>query len=187
MSTFNLSFLRVLALVFHIIAALFSVSAQSSEPEFGESLLGRQLKPQLGRSVSNYIGSIVSPDGSGLPQGIGSVEQGKQVFKVQCQHCHGMDGRMPGNQLAGGEGSLASAQPVKTVGSFWPYATTLYDYIARAMPYGQAKSLAVTDVYAVTAYVLYLNNILDDDATLDANTIIKVRMPNVSGFIELPN
>jgi len=142
-------------------------------------------KPGLGREVSSYVGTIVSPNGTGLPNGSGSVADGKVLFQQKCMACHGTDGRRSGNQLVGGRGSLASQQPLKTVGSFWPYATTLYDYIARAMPYNQEKSLSASEVYAITAYVLNLNGILEEDARLDRASLPMVVMPNKDGFVEL--
>lgn len=157
-----------------------------STPGLGqETTLGHMLKPGLGQPVLNFTGSIVSTDGSGLPVGSGSVAEGKSVYGKHCAACHGFDGQLPGNQIAGGVGSLATDSPLKTVGSFWPYATTLYDYIARAMPYDQEKILSADETYAVTAYVLNLNSILDDEATLDKITLPQVKMPNRDGFIEL--
>ena len=143
------------------------------------------LKPLLGRTISNYKGTIVSPDGSGLPEGSGSVAAGKLIYASRCAACHGVDGTLAANPLVGGMGSLASSKPLKTVGSYWPYATTLIDYIARAMPYNQEKTLDANEVYAVAAYVLMLNGIVNKDTTLDASSILKVKMPNSAGFIEL--
>ena len=160
------------------------LSADSISGLDEETTLGHTLKPGLGQPI-NFTGSIVSPDGSGLPAGSGTVVEGKSVYGKHCAACHGIDGQLPGNQLAGGVGSLATNRPVKTVGSYWPYATTLYDYIARAMPYNQEKMLSADETYAVTAYVLRLNNILDDEARLDEITLPRVKMPNQDGFIEL--
>jgi hypothetical protein len=112
--------------------------------------LSHKLKPGLGTKLGDVKMSIVSPDGSGLPRGEGSVLVGEQLYKIKCASCHGIDGKQAGNLLVGGRDSLASERPVKTVGSFWPYATTLYDYIARAMPYDQEKSLSADEVYAIT-------------------------------------
>jgi len=92
---------------------------------------------------------------------------------------------MPGNALVGGRGSLATSQPLKTIGSYWPYATTLFDYIARSMPYDQPKSLSADETYAVVAYLLWLNGILDSDTNLDSKGLVKVEMPNQKGFIDL--
>ena len=126
----------------------------------------------------------VRPDGKGLPQGSGTVVQGKEVFAENCAACHGDNG-VGGikDRLVGGQGSLASAMPVKTVGSFWPYATTLFDYIRRAMPWQQPRSLTNDEVYALTAYILSLNKVIDDNTTLDAATLAKIKMPNRDGFI----
>lgn len=148
--------------------------------------LDLNLKPNLGRPAPHYEGSIASPDGSGLPAGTGSVTEGKLIYASRCAACHGEDGTLDANPLVGGMGSLASHKPLKTVGSYWPYATTLVDYIARAMPYNQEKSLNANEVYAVTAYVLRLNGIVNKDATLDASSILTVKMPNSAGFVELP-
>ena len=101
--------------------------------------------------------------------------------------CHGAAGQGGvGDPLVGGIGSLTDAKPKKTVGSYWPYATTLFDYIRRAMPYNAPQSLSADDVYAVTAYVLHLNGIVPDDATLDARTLPRVKMPNRDGFVADP-
>lgn len=129
----------------------------------------------------------VRPDGKGLPQGSGTVAQGKEVFAENCAACHGDNG-VGGikDRLAGGQGTLASAMPVKTVGSFWPYATTLFDYIHRAMPYQAPGSLSVDDTYAVAAYILSLNGILPSEGKLDNHSLPEVRMPNRDGFIPEP-
>ena len=129
----------------------------------------------------------VRPDGKGLPPGSGTVAQGKQVFAENCAACHGDNG-VGGikDRLAGGQGTLASAAPLKTVGSFWPYATTLFDYIHRAMPYQAPGSLGNDDTYAVAAYILNLNGILPADGKLDRDSLPKVKMPNRDGFVPDP-
>ncbi|MDE5443876.1 c-type cytochrome [Bradyrhizobium sp. CSA207] len=129
----------------------------------------------------------VRPDGKGLPPGSGTVVQGKQVFAENCAACHG-DGGVGGikDRLAGGQGTLASGLPVKTVGSYWPYATTLFDYIHRAMPYQAPGSLSNDDTYAVAAYILSLNGILPPDGKLDRDSLPKVSMPNRDGFVPDP-
>lgn len=147
--------------------------------------LGGDLRPALGTPAPADFESVVSPDGSGLPPGSGSAVAGRGLYAQHCAACHGVDGRQGGNELVGGAGSLASPRPLKTVGSYWPYATTLFDYIDRAMPYGNEKVLAADEVYAVTAWVLHLNDIVGEDAVLDAATLTAVRMPNRDGFIEL--
>ncbi|WP_430869558.1 c-type cytochrome [Cupriavidus basilensis] len=131
----------------------------------------------------------VTPDGAGLPPGSGSVARGRQVYESQCAACHGVKGEgKPADALVGGQGSLNRAQadgkpPLKTIGSFWPYATTVFDFINRAMPYNAPQSLKPDEVYAVTAYLLHLNGILPSDTVLDASTLPRVRMPNRDGFV----
>ena len=126
----------------------------------------------------------VGPDGAGLPKGSGSVVAGQAVYAAQCAACHGARGEgKPADALVGGRGTLASDKPIKTIGSFWPYATTVYDFINRAMPYNAPQSLRPDEVYAVTAYLLHLNGILPADAVLDAASLPRVRMPNRDGFV----
>lgn len=128
------------------------------------------------------------PDGRGMPAGAGTVMQGEKVYTQQCLVCHGakLEGGI-GDRLVGGRGTLAKKDgvqaPIKTVESYWPYATTLFDYIKRAMPFTTPNSMSDNDVYAVSAYILYKANIIPDDATLDQNTLPKVVMPNHDGFI----
>jgi len=129
----------------------------------------------------------VSPDGAGLPPGSGTVAQGRQIFAARCAMCHGDAGQGGiGDPLVGGAGTLSSAKPKKTVGSYWPYATTLFDYIRRAMPYNAPQSLSADEVYAVSAYLLYLNKVVPEDTRLDAKTLPAVRMPNRDGFVPDP-
>jgi mono/diheme cytochrome c family protein len=129
----------------------------------------------------------VRPDGKGLPPGNGTVAQGKQIFADNCAGCHGDNG-VGGikDRLVGGRGTLASDAPIKTVGSFWPYATTLFDYVRRAMPYQAPGSLTNDDTYAVAAYILSLNGILPSDGKLDRDLLLKLRMPNRDGFVPEP-
>ena len=126
----------------------------------------------------------VRPDGRGLPPGSGSAEQGKAVYAARCAACHGPTGREgPNDILVGGQGSLSTARPLKTVGSYWPYATTLWDYINRAMPFPAPHSLTADQVYAITAYILNLNNLVPNDFVADRNSLPKVKMPNHDAFI----
>jgi S-disulfanyl-L-cysteine oxidoreductase SoxD len=127
----------------------------------------------------------VAPDGAGLPPGSGSVAQGEALFARLGAKCHGAkgEGTDAAPALVGGQGTLATAQPVKTVGSYWPYATTLWDEINRAMPFNTPRVLRPDDVYAVTAYILYLNGIVTRDQQLNEKTLPKIVMPNRSGFI----
>ena len=126
----------------------------------------------------------VRADGAGLPPGRGSVGQGRQLYAELCAGCHGQKGEgKPMDRLAGGFGTLATDKPVPTVGSYWPYATTLFDYVRRAMPFNAPQSLTPDQVYAVSAYVLHLNGILPEDAVLDRANLAEVRMPNRNGFL----
>ena len=144
--------------------------------------------PNLGRvvtpaEVAGWDVSI-SPDGSGLPPGRGTSAQGAVVFERKCQSCHGERGAgQPNDRLVGGHGTLAGKTPVRTIGSYWPYATTVFDYVRRAMPYTQSHSLSDDEVYAVTAYLLRLNGIIGESDVMNAETLPKVRMPNRDNFI----
>jgi cytochrome c len=138
----------------------------------------------------------ITADGKGLPPGAGDVVTGKRVYETACAACHGakMEGvaglpEMPSGaalRLIGGRGTLASKNPVLTVESYWPYATTLFDYVRRAMPFTAPGSLTNDEVYAVTAYILAEAKIIDTSTILDAQTLPKVRMPNRDGFIPDP-
>ena len=123
-------------------------------------------------------------DGAGLPEGKGTVAEGEEIYALQCAACHGTfgegEGRYP--KLAGGEGTLTSDRPEPTVGSYWPFAPTLWDYINRAMPFQAPRSLSAAEVYALTAYVLNLNNIVPNDFVADRNSLPKVKMPNHDRF-----
>src|SRR5271163_4901932 len=129
----------------------------------------------------------VSPDGENLPSGSGSVAHGRNVYNSQCAACHGPSGEGGiGDKLAGGMGTLSTPKPIKTIGSYWPYATTLFDYIRRAMPLNAPQSLSNEDVYAVSGYLLFLNGLLPADATLDAKTMAAIKMPNRNMFVGDP-
>jgi hypothetical protein len=144
--------------------------------------------PKLGEAVSSAelssLDLTIMPNGEGLPDGSGTAAAGAMVYQQNCLACHGAGGKDGLNDtLVGGHGSLATDRPQKTVGSYWPYATTLFDYVHRAMPYQAPGSLSNDDVYAVTAYILYLNEIVGEDDRLDANTLPEVRMPNRENFV----
>ena len=146
--------------------------------------------PALGAAVSaDEIARwdiSIPPSGAGLPAGSGTVKQGEAVYVAQCQACHGPKGvGKPADALVGGIGSLASGKPMRTVGSYWPYATTLFDYTRRAMPITKPLSLTNDEVYAVTAYVLYLNGIVGENAVMNAQTLPQVKMPNRDGFVRI--
>ncbi len=157
--------------------ALVSVGAAAADsPNLG--------RPATAEEVAAWDISI-GPDGAGLPAGSGTAKQGEAVYAAKCLACHGeKGGGKPNDQLVGGQGTIASDKPaVKTVGSYWPYATTVFDYVRRAMPYNESKSLTNDEVYAVSAYILNLNGIIAEGDTLDAQTLTKVKMPNREGFV----
>lgn len=144
--------------------------------------------PDLGKPVSEAdvapLAISVFPDGRGLPPGQATPVDGVDAYLRHCARCHGTRGQgKPGPALSGGLGSLATQVPVRTVGSFWPYATTLFDYIRRSMPYDAPMSLTDEEVYGVTAYVLWVNGIIGKDTVLDATSLPGVRMPNRAGFV----
>jgi S-disulfanyl-L-cysteine oxidoreductase SoxD len=148
-----------------------------------------QQSPNLGKPISpEDLASwdiSIGPDGAGLPPGSGTVKQGEAVFAAKCQACHGEKGAgTPNDRLVGGQGSLAGDKPpVKTIGSYWPYATTLFDYIRRAMPFNESKSLTNDEVYGVVAYLLNLNGVIPESEAINAQSLPKVAMPNREGFI----
>jgi cytochrome c len=122
-----------------------------------------------------------------LPPGSGTVSRGREVFEQQCAACHGNKGQGGvGDRLAGGQRTLGTSNAVRTVGSYWPYAPTLFDYIRRAMPQNAPQSLSNEDVYAVSAYILNLNGLLPSDASLDAKTLAAIKMPNRDHFVGDP-
>src|SRR5437870_12981114 len=144
--------------------------------------------PNLGRpaTAAEIAGWDISvgPDGVGLPAGSGTALKGAAVYEQKCQACHGAKGAgQPNDRLAGGHGTLASKTPVRTIGSYWPYATTVFDYVRRSMPYVQPQSLTNDEVYAVTAYLLHLNGIIGESDEMNAQALPKVKMPNQSNFI----
>ncbi len=155
---------------------LVPVATQAAgEYGFGQSATQQQI---------NSWNIDVAPPGDNLPAGSGSVHQGQQVYATRCASCHGVQGQGgPMDRLVGGAGTLNSAKPVKTVGSYWPYASTLYDYIRRAMPFTSPGTLTNDQVYAVTAYVLHMNAIVPDNVVLDAKSLARVEMPNRANFL----
>ena len=128
----------------------------------------------------------VLPTGAGLPKGHGDAARGKTIYTQKCQECHGerLEGQ-PGKYpaLAGGVGTLKSLNPVRTVGSYWPYATTLFDYLRRAMPYDHPRSLSTDEVYSTAAYVLYMSGIVKENEELNEKTLPQIKMPNRDGFV----
>jgi len=165
----------------HLLAAASVLAVVSNAALAENPNLGRIAAPEEIASWDISIG----PDGAGLPPGSGTPKQGEAVYTAKCLVCHGEKGAgKPNDALVGGRGTLAGDQPpVKTVGSFWPYATTLFDYVRRAMPLNESKTLTNDEVYAVVAYLLQLNGITSENETIDAQTLPKVRMPNRDGFM----
>ena len=163
-----------------VLVASVAMAAESPKPAgyygYGEPASAEQI---AGWDID------VRPDGKGLPPGSGSVEDGEYLYQEQCAECHGSfgegEGRFP--VLAGGEGSLQDARPQKTVGSYWKYTSTLWDYIHRAMPFARPASLSDDEVYAVTAYVLYLNELVEDDFVLSQQNLTDIHLPNEANFI----
>ena len=170
MSTHNAALAAACAL------GLFSSAALAESPNLGKVITPEEVAPW---DIS------VSPDGAGLPPGSGTPKQGEAVYASKCLACHGEKGAgKPNDALVGGIGSLAGDKPaLKTVGSFWPYATTLFDYVRRSMPYNETKTLTNDELYAVAAYILQLNGIIGENDTMNAQTLPKVRMPNRDGFV----
>ena len=160
-------------------AMAFATPALAQVPQFGQ--------PIAPADIALWDISI-GPDGAGLPPGRGTATQGEAVYVAKCQACHGEKGAgKPNDVLVGGVGSLAPGKPpVRTVGSYWPYATTLFDYVRRAMPFNESKSMTNEEAYAVSAYILNLNGIVGADEVLDAQSLPKVSMPNRDGFIRFP-
>lgn len=142
--------------------------------------LGKPADAALIRSMD----LTVLPDGRDLPAGRGSVAEGKRVYEAKCLACHGVNGQgQPMDRLTGGVGSLATPAPVKTVNSYWPYATSLFDYIRRAMPLTLPQSLSADEVYSLVAYILSVDGVVKADAVLDARSLPAVKMPNRDGFL----
>ena len=132
-------------------------------------------------------GPIVGPEGTELPPGGATAAEGRDLYDRRCAACHGPTGQEgPDDRLAGGQGSLAGDQARKTVGSYWPAATTLWDYVNRAMPFNQPGSLSPDEVYSAVAYVLYLNDIVGESDPVDADTLPQIQMPNRDGFVDDP-
>jgi cytochrome c len=156
-----------------------------SEPTNDSNMVNRfEIGEELTEQVLKGWDIDVRPDGMGLPKGSGSVEQGEIIYDDKCASCHGSFGEGEGRWpvLAGGVGSLTDERPTKTVGSYWPYASTLWDYINRAMPFTAPQSLETDEVYALTAYVLNLNDIVDSSFVLTQQNLAKIEMPNRDGF-----
>lgn len=163
----------------HFLVSLGAVSLCLSAPAFGDAF-GTPATPD---DVDSAFLTVM-PDGANLPQGGGSAREGDALYQAHCASCHGTDGEGGlANRLVGGRGTLDTDEPVKTVGSYWPYATTAFDYIRRAMPYQAPMSLTNDEYYAITAWVLNRNDIIDADTRIDRRSLAEVEMPNRDGFV----
>ena len=164
-----------------LVASAWSVvPVQSQSSIYG---IGRAATPA---ELGNW-GASIGPNGEGLPPGRATAADGKNAYERRCARCHGLTGTEgPDSSLVGGADTLASERPLKTVGSYWPFATTLWDYTNRAMPFDQPGSLTPDEVYGVVAYVLFLNAIIGENDPIDASSLPRVRMPNRDGFTADP-
>ena len=164
------------SLLLVLTTALFSISwvCEAQKPNLGRPLTSEDVKK---------VDITVLPDGRGLPSGSGSARSGATVYAEKCESCHGPQGKGgPQDRLTGGIGTLASGKAIKTPNSYWPSATTIFDYVRRAMPIQAPQSLTNGEVYAVTAYLLSIDGIVPQDALLDAKSLPQVKMPNRDGF-----
>ena len=151
------------------------------------SILTALCSAWAGSSAEEDRGYGVGRPGAGLPPGKGTVKQGAQVYAGKCAACHGPTGvEGPKDKLVGGRQTLTTSKPIRTVGSYWPYATTLYDYIHRAMPFNAPQSLTAEETYSVIAWLLFKNEVISEDMLIDAETLPKVQMPNRDGFVGDP-
>ena len=171
----------ILILVMTIVALSFSAAgALAQSPTYG---VGRAPTPEEMKAID----IDVTPDGKGLLPGGSTASAGKDAYTRRCETCHGPTGKEgPQDVLAGGRGSLATARPQKTIGSYWPYATTLWDYIRRAMPFDHPGTLTTEEIYGTTAYLLFLNGIVGERDVVDQATLAEIKMPNRGGFTADP-
>lgn len=160
-------------------AVMFALALSAKVASAQSPNLGKPISPA---EIAPWDINIL-PDGTGLPPGSGTPAEGARVYSAKCSVCHGQDGKGgTSTRLVGGE-PIKNMESEKTIASFWPYATTLFDYIRRAMPWRQPRSLTNEEVYALTAYILSLNKLIGESETINALTLPKVRMPNRDGFI----
>ena len=158
-------------------AGFFGIGAALADdgPGLGQELTATELAA---------VDFTIMPDGDGLPPGSGNAASGREIYKQNCLACHGVNGSGGVNDvLSGGHESLTGPQPQKTVGSYWPYATTIFDYVRRAMPFQTPGSLSSDEIYAVTAYLLFVNDIIAEDAEMSAASLPQVKMPNRDNFV----
>jgi len=172
-------FVQITAAISFLVASMAASAQAQTRYNVGRAATPAEIRA---RDIS------IAPDGTGLPPGRGSVAEGRVVYRNKCASCHGDRGQGIADfpALVGGQGTLTSRTPLQTVGSFWPYATTVWDYIHRAMPYQRPGTLSNGEVYAVTAYILNMNHIIPANAELSEKTLAGVRMPNRDGFVADP-
>lgn len=161
----------------NILALLLLTSAVAIAQKYH---VGRAATPEEIKATDQFM----APDGTNLPPGKGTAAEGRDIYSRRCSRCHGKQGQ--GDEegpLVGGKGTLKSAKPLKTVGSYWPYATTIYDYVHRAMPFDNPGLLDANQTYSVVALILHMNGIIGENEEINAQTLPKVKMPNRDGFI----
>lgn len=161
-----------------VAALLIAAPAMAAEsPHFGQPIT----EPDIAAWAID-----IAPDGRGLPAGRGTAVQGEAIYVEKCAVCHGFDGvGTPADALAGGQGTLGTAKAIKTVGSFWPYAPIIFDYTRRAMPLNSPQTLTNDEVYALTAYILKLNELVGANEVMNAKSLPRVKMPNRDGFTQI--
>jgi S-disulfanyl-L-cysteine oxidoreductase SoxD len=163
-------------------AVLACLASAAQTPDFNN--VGRAPSEQEIRAWDISVG----PEGKELPPGSGTAQQGEKIYSQKCAGCHGKTGTegQTAPRLIGGQGTLTTTAPMKTIGSFWPYSTTIWEYINRAMPWkGGEGSLRPDEVYALTAFLLYKNGIIQETTVIDAKSLPKIQMPNRNGFVPL--
>jgi len=169
-----------------ILAAMLAVSTPAGSEESSAEKAGPGLGQPASDELVQHWDVSVFPDGRGLPEGAGSVAEGKKIYEQQCIACHARAGAGgSGDRLAHAEMGLTEEYPQKTIGNFWPNATTLFDFIRRSMPMHNPGSLSNDETYALTAYLLSLDNIIPEDAVMNRDTLPNVTMPNRDGFIDV--
>ena len=171
---------RVLAGTVAVFASVATItaSAQAVHPSFGRAATASEVAA---------VNIDVMPNGAGLPAGSGTVKSGQAIYESKCAACHGATGvEGPRDRLVGGQGSLATVKPIKTIGSYWQYAPTIYDYIGRAMPFTAPGTLTPDEVYGLVAYLLNRNGVIAADQVMNAATLPLVKMPNRDGFVVEP-
>lgn len=157
-----------------VLGMLASTPVAGESPGLGEPMTDEELAE---------VSLTVLPNGDGLPPGSGDARAGADLYARHCAACHGAEGEGSLNdRLVGGVGTIGTEAPVRSVGSYWPYATTIFDYVRRAMPYNAPGSLGDDEVYSLTAFLLHANGVIDEDVVIDRQSLPRVEMPNREGF-----